>query len=218
MLVVRMGVPKTDARGRRTATCRLIASGRYRGLSPDASFGRRNARGRVTHGEDARMPTIVRRSRTALTTLTGFSALAALVAPLAAQEKIPQQPLTIESFEAVKAVSDPQLSPSGSTVLYSVRTTSLATNSRSSLTYKVAASGGTRDRVAGRIHECLRGALVARRKAHCVHRRRAALGRRSGGRRAQATHHASGRRDRAGLVAEWRQDRVHVARLSGVRG
>jgi len=68
--------------------------------------------------------------------------LAALTSPLAAQEKTPQAPITIESFEAVKAVSDPQIAPNGSAVLYSVRTTSLATNSRSSLTYKVPASGG----------------------------------------------------------------------------
>ncbi|MDQ2767630.1 MAG: DPP IV N-terminal domain-containing protein, partial [Gemmatimonadota bacterium] len=69
-------------------------------------------------------------------------ALAAAAAPLAAQEKQQQLPLNIESFEAVKAVSDPQMAPSGASVLYSVRTTSLATNSRSSLTYKVAAGGG----------------------------------------------------------------------------
>ena len=81
------------------------------------------------------MPSIVRCSITLLV-------LAALAPPLAAQDKPTQQPLTIESFEAVKAVSDPQIAPNGSTVLYSVRTTSLATNSRASLTYKVAASGG----------------------------------------------------------------------------
>ena len=75
------------------------------------------------------------------TTLLLAAALLARTAPLAAQEKT-QQPLNIESFEAVKAVSDPQMAPSGSTVLFSVRTTNLASNSRSSMTYKVAASGG----------------------------------------------------------------------------
>jgi dipeptidyl aminopeptidase/acylaminoacyl peptidase len=64
------------------------------------------------------------------------------VAPLAAQDKAQQQPLNIESFESVKAVSDPQMAPNGASVLYSVRTASLATNSRASLTYKVATSGG----------------------------------------------------------------------------
>jgi len=73
--------------------------------------------------------------------LPALAALAAVAAPLAAQDK-QQQPLDINSFEAVKAVSDPQLAPNGSAVLYAVRTASLGTNSRSSLTYKVAASGG----------------------------------------------------------------------------
>src|SRR5256885_2696992 len=74
-----------------------------------------------------------------------LSALAALVdatAPLSSQEKQQQAPVDINSFESVKAVSNPQMAPSGSTVLYTVRTTNLATNSRASLTYKVAASGG----------------------------------------------------------------------------
>ena len=70
-------------------------------------------------------------------------ALLAPSATLAAQEKQQQQPLNIDSFEAVKAVSDPQIAPSGSTVLFSVRTTNLASNSRSSMTYKVATNGGT---------------------------------------------------------------------------
>ena len=77
----------------------------------------------------------------ARTTLLLSVALLARTAPLAAQEKT-QQPLNIESFEAVKAVSDPQIAPSGASVLFSVRTTNLASNSRSSMTYKVAASGG----------------------------------------------------------------------------
>jgi dipeptidyl aminopeptidase/acylaminoacyl peptidase len=97
------------------------------------------------HGEDARMPTIVRTSCSRISVrapLASIASLLVLAAPLAAQDKTPQAPLTIESFEAVKAVSDPQIAPNGATVLYSVRTTSLATNSRSSLTYKVAASGG----------------------------------------------------------------------------
>ena len=79
--------------------------------------------------------------RTALPVLV---ALVALTARLAAQDKQqqPLNPLNIESFEAVKAVSDPQIAPSGQVVLYSVRTTNLASNSRASMTYKVAASGG----------------------------------------------------------------------------
>jgi dipeptidyl aminopeptidase/acylaminoacyl peptidase len=78
------------------------------------------------------MPTLVRH----------LLVLAALASPLDAQDKAPQAPLTINSFESVKVVSDPQMAPSGSTLLYAVRTTSLPTNSRSTLTYKMAASGG----------------------------------------------------------------------------
>src|SRR5664279_6544789 len=80
-------------------------------------------------------------NRFAHTSLLLAAALLARTAPLAAQEKT-QQPLNIESFEAVKALSDPQIAPSGASVLFSVRTTNLASNSRSSMTYKVAASGG----------------------------------------------------------------------------
>ncbi|MBA2685926.1 MAG: S9 family peptidase [Gemmatimonadaceae bacterium] len=71
-----------------------------------------------------------------------LASLLARAAPLAAQDK-QQQPLTIESFESVKAVSDPQIAPGGQSVLFSVRTTNLAANSRSSMTYKVAATGGS---------------------------------------------------------------------------
>ena len=76
---------------------------------------------------------------------TTLAALLLAAIPLAAQDKQqdkPQQPLDINSFEAVKVVSDPQMAPNGSAVLYAVRTTSLGTNSRSSLTYKQPAGGG----------------------------------------------------------------------------
>ncbi|HMA01153.1 MAG TPA: DPP IV N-terminal domain-containing protein, partial [Gemmatimonadaceae bacterium] len=75
--------------------------------------------------------------------LPALTIFAVLGVPLAAQDKAPtQQPVDINSFESVKAVSDPQMAPSGSAVLYAVRTTSLGTNSRSTLTFKVPASGG----------------------------------------------------------------------------
>jgi dipeptidyl aminopeptidase/acylaminoacyl peptidase len=75
---------------------------------------------------------------------TAFALVAIAVAtlPLRAQNKTEQAPLTIDTFEAVKDVSDPQIAPNGSAVLYSVRTTSLGTNSRSSMTWKAATSGG----------------------------------------------------------------------------
>ena len=67
-------------------------------------------------------------------------ALLARLSPLPAQEK--QRPLDIDSFEAVKVVSDPQISPNGATVLFAVRTANLAANSRASLTYRAAVAGG----------------------------------------------------------------------------
>ncbi len=71
-----------------------------------------------------------------------LAAITAFSARLPAQDKQSAAPLTIDSFEAVKAVSDPQMAPGGQAVLYSVRTTNLASNSRGSMTYKVATSGG----------------------------------------------------------------------------
>jgi dipeptidyl aminopeptidase/acylaminoacyl peptidase len=50
--------------------------------------------------------------------------------------------MTFEDFAAVRNVSDPQISPSGASVLYSVRTTDVAKNKRASVTYVVAVAGG----------------------------------------------------------------------------
>jgi dipeptidyl aminopeptidase/acylaminoacyl peptidase len=55
---------------------------------------------------------------------------------------IAQRPMTFEDFVAVRAVSDPQISPSGATVLYAVRTTDLAKNSRTTRTYLIPTAGG----------------------------------------------------------------------------
>jgi dipeptidyl aminopeptidase/acylaminoacyl peptidase len=63
--------------------------------------------------------------------------LVAVAAP--AQQK---RPITFEDFAAVKAVSDPQMSPDGATVLYSVRTTDVEANRRVSLTYAASVAGG----------------------------------------------------------------------------
>ncbi len=51
--------------------------------------------------------------------------------------------MTFEDFAAVRNVSDPQISPSGDVVLYSLRTTDLAKNSRSTVTYAIPVKGGT---------------------------------------------------------------------------
>ncbi len=56
-----------------------------------------------------------------------------------------QQPRTItfDDFEAVRGVGDPQPSPDGKLILYSVRTTDVSANTRSSHTYVVPAAGGS---------------------------------------------------------------------------
>jgi Tol biopolymer transport system component len=46
-----------------------------------------------------------------------------------------RRPITFEDFAAIKAVADPQLSPDGRTVLYSVRTTDVEANRRAGNTY-----------------------------------------------------------------------------------
>ncbi|MDB4878144.1 MAG: ptpA 2 [Gemmatimonadetes bacterium] len=68
----------------------------------------------------------------AVTALT-FSATAG------AQQK---RTITFDDFSAVRAVSDPQPSPDGKSVLYSVRTTDVAQNKRASQTFLVPTSGG----------------------------------------------------------------------------
>jgi len=50
--------------------------------------------------------------------------------------------MTFEDFAAMKAVSDPQVSPDGSTMLYAVRTTDVAANRRATTTYAMALGGG----------------------------------------------------------------------------
>ncbi len=58
----------------------------------------------------------------------------------AAQTK---RPMTFEDFAAVRNVSDPHISPGGRRVLYSVRTTNLAANKRTSTTFAIPITGGT---------------------------------------------------------------------------
>jgi len=53
------------------------------------------------------------------------------------------RPITFEDFAAIGAVSDPQISPDGRHVLYAVRTTDLAGNARTTVSYSVPISGGT---------------------------------------------------------------------------
>ena len=54
-----------------------------------------------------------------------------------------QRPMTFADFAAVKNVGDPQVSPDGQWVLYSVRTTDIGANRRSTVTKLQPTSGGT---------------------------------------------------------------------------
>jgi dipeptidyl aminopeptidase/acylaminoacyl peptidase len=67
---------------------------------------------------------------------------AALFVPgvLVAQGK---QVLSFEDFSALRAVSDPQLSPDGKQVLYAVRTTDVAANRRTTRSFVMPSAGGT---------------------------------------------------------------------------
>ena len=73
------------------------------------------------------------------------AAAAAFVAgALAAQgpQTSARRPITFQDFAAVKAVSDPQISPNGESVLYSVRTVDVEANRRTGRTYAALFSGG----------------------------------------------------------------------------
>jgi dipeptidyl aminopeptidase/acylaminoacyl peptidase len=52
--------------------------------------------------------------------------------------------MTFEDLSAVRVVSDPQISPDGRSVLYSVRVTDLPGNKRTSVTYLIGIDGGSR--------------------------------------------------------------------------
>ena len=52
-----------------------------------------------------------------------------------------KHPITFDDFAAVRAVSDPQVSPDGRFVLYSVRTADLTANRRTGKAYVVAVAG-----------------------------------------------------------------------------
>ncbi|MBV9871730.1 MAG: PD40 domain-containing protein [Frankiaceae bacterium] len=50
--------------------------------------------------------------------------------------------MTLDDFAAVRAVSDPQPSPDGARILYTVRTTDVANNRRTPATFIISSSGG----------------------------------------------------------------------------
>ena len=75
-------------------------------------------------------------------TLRTLALLALAATPLAAQKRA----MTFEDFSAIKGVSDPQISPDGRQVLYAVRTTDIAANKRTTVTYVMPVSGGAASR------------------------------------------------------------------------
>src|SRR5438046_10706865 len=70
-----------------------------------------------------------------------LTAAALFAVDVAAQGRV-QRPMTFEDFAAVRNVGDPQISPDGQWVLYSVRTTDVGANKRTTVTKLQAASGG----------------------------------------------------------------------------
>ena len=70
-----------------------------------------------------------------------FAAAILLAADLSAQGRV-QRPMTFDDFAAVKNVGDPQVSPDGRWILYSVRTTDVSANRRTTVTKLEPAAGG----------------------------------------------------------------------------
>jgi dipeptidyl aminopeptidase/acylaminoacyl peptidase len=70
--------------------------------------------------------------------LAGLVTFSASVA--AAQQK---RVMTFDDFAAVRAVSDPQISPSGSSILYAVRVADVAANKRTAQTFLTPTAGGS---------------------------------------------------------------------------
>ncbi|MDP9201859.1 MAG: DPP IV N-terminal domain-containing protein, partial [Gemmatimonadota bacterium] len=70
-----------------------------------------------------------------------LAAAGLLASDLSAQGRV-QRPMTFEDFAAVKNVGDPQVSPDGRSVLYSVRTTDVGANRRTTVTKVQPAVGG----------------------------------------------------------------------------
>jgi len=73
--------------------------------------------------------------------LLAAAALLAVDLPLHAQGRV-QRPMTFADFAAVKNVGDPQVSPDGRWVLYSVRTTDVGANKLTSVTKLQSSAGG----------------------------------------------------------------------------
>ena len=71
-------------------------------------------------------------------------ALAAITLPIAAQQK---RPITFADLQAIKRISDPQISPSGKWVLFSVTDVSLEKNTKTNHLWAVPLAGGKRSQL-----------------------------------------------------------------------
>jgi len=71
-----------------------------------------------------------------------FAAAGLIAVSLPAQGRV-QRPMTFEDFAAVRNVGDPQISPNGAWVLYSVRTTDVNANKRTTVTILAPVAGVT---------------------------------------------------------------------------
>jgi dipeptidyl aminopeptidase/acylaminoacyl peptidase len=71
-----------------------------------------------------------------------LAAAGLLAVDLSAQGRV-QRPMTFEDFAAVRNVGDPQVSPDGKWVLYSLRTTDVGANKRTSVTRLQPVAGGS---------------------------------------------------------------------------
>src|SRR5437763_2445500 len=72
----------------------------------------------------------------------GLLLAAVIVAVDASAQGRIQRPMTFEDFAAVKNVGDPQVSPDGRWILYSVRTTDVGANKRTTVTRLQPITGG----------------------------------------------------------------------------
>ncbi|HEX7020967.1 MAG TPA: S9 family peptidase [Gemmatimonadaceae bacterium] len=73
-------------------------------------------------------------------TILAAGAALLLAGPVSAQQK---HVLTFEDFVGMRAVGDPQPSPDGATILYSVRTADVTANRRTTRTYAIPTAGGS---------------------------------------------------------------------------
>ena len=74
-----------------------------------------------------------------MTRTLAFGLMVFFAAPLQTQQR---RVMSFDDFSAIRAVSDPQLSPDGRSVLYAVRTTDVAANRRTTRTFIVPIDGG----------------------------------------------------------------------------